>query len=94
VTRTSTPFRTANLSAATKFLWPIPDRGLSRRAHHIKAPTLIVHGESDRLIPVRYSEALAKLIPGARLERIRHAGHYPMVEAEAPFLDAVQTFLA
>jgi len=87
-------FRTINLSAATKFLWPLPDRGLSRRAKHITAPTLIVHGESDGLIPARYSDELAKLIPGAKVKRIRDAGHYPMVEQEAAFLDAVETFLA
>jgi pimeloyl-ACP methyl ester carboxylesterase len=87
-------FRTINLSAATKFLWPLPDRGLARRAKYIAAPTLIVHGESDGLIPARYSEELAKLIPGAAVKRIRDAGHYPMVEQEAAFLDAVLTFLA
>jgi pimeloyl-ACP methyl ester carboxylesterase len=87
-------FRTINLSAATKFLWPLPDRGLTRRARYISAPTLIVHGENDGLIPLRYSEALAGLIPGAKVKRIRDAGHYPMVEQEAAFLDAVETFLA
>jgi pimeloyl-ACP methyl ester carboxylesterase len=87
-------FRTINLSATTKFLWPLPDRGLSRRARYIAAPTLIVHGESDGLIPVRYSEELAKLIPGASFKRIRNAGHYPMVEQEAAFNDAVETFLS
>jgi pimeloyl-ACP methyl ester carboxylesterase len=87
-------FRTINLSAATKFLWPLPDRGLSRRAKYIVAPTLIVHGESDGLIPVRYAEELATLIPGANMKRIRDAGHYPMVEQEAAFLDAVETFLS
>jgi pimeloyl-ACP methyl ester carboxylesterase len=85
-------FRTINLSAATKYMWPIPDRGLARRARYIQAPTLILHGESDRLIPLRYSEALAKLIPGAEMRRLRDAGHYPMIEAEEPFLDAVQSF--
>lgn len=86
-------FRTTNLSAATKFLWPLPDRGLARRAGYIKAPTLILHGESDKLLPLSYSQALAKLIPGATVNRLRDAGHLPMVEAEGPFLDAVQTFL-
>jgi pimeloyl-ACP methyl ester carboxylesterase len=87
-------FRTTNLSAATRFLWPLPDRGLKRRARHIKAPTLILHGEADGLLPLHYSEALASLISGAKVQRIRDAGHLPMVENEAAFLDAVQTFLA
>jgi pimeloyl-ACP methyl ester carboxylesterase len=52
-----------------------------------------LHGESDGLIPMRYSEELAKLIPGAKVKRIRDAGHYPMVEQDAAFADAVMSFL-
>jgi len=86
-------YRTTNLSAATKFLWPLPDRGLARRARYIKAPTLIVHGESDGLLPVRYAKALAELIPAASLSVIARSGHLPMMEAEDAFVDAVERFL-
>ncbi|HXG36775.1 MAG TPA: alpha/beta fold hydrolase, partial [Dehalococcoidia bacterium] len=34
--------RAQSLSVATKFLWPIPDRGLHKRIHRIKAPTLLL----------------------------------------------------
>src|SRR5581483_2731416 len=37
--------RSRALAAAGKFLWPIPDKGLRKRLHRIKAPTLIVWGE-------------------------------------------------
>jgi pimeloyl-ACP methyl ester carboxylesterase len=43
--------RAMNLSAAGKFLWPIPDRGLRKRLPLIKSPTLIIVGGSDRLVP-------------------------------------------
>ena len=39
--------RLQSFSAAGKFLWPIPDKGLKRRIHRIKAPTLIIWGEAD-----------------------------------------------
>lgn len=86
--------RTTNLGTATKFLWPIPDRGLRRRLCHVSAPTLVVHGESDGVIPVAHAEELARLIPDAELETIPAAGHLPMFEAEDQFVNLVQKFVA
>ena len=37
------------LGATGKFVWPIPDKGLKKRIHRIKAETLIVWGEDDAL---------------------------------------------
>jgi len=45
------------------------------RLHHIHAPTLIIHGDCDRLIPPRNSEILAECIPSAKLVLIPNAGH-------------------
>jgi pimeloyl-ACP methyl ester carboxylesterase len=85
--------RAGNLSAAGKFLWPIPDRGLARRLPLIKAPTLVVTGESDRLISAPYGEAFASKIPGARLVTIAEAGHVPMAEQPDAFFEHVGAFL-
>jgi pimeloyl-ACP methyl ester carboxylesterase len=41
----------------------------------IQAPTLIVHGENDPLVPVACAHDLAQHIPGARLEIIPGMGH-------------------
>jgi pimeloyl-ACP methyl ester carboxylesterase len=41
----------------------------------ITAPTLVVHGTADPLFPIAHGEALAQLIPGARLLRLDGAGH-------------------
>ncbi|SRR5579871_1831139 len=86
-------FRAQNLGTATKFMWPIPDRGLVRRLPYICASTLVVHGEADGLIPLAYARALAEKIPDARVSIIRNAGHLPMIEAEAEFIAAVSQFL-
>jgi pimeloyl-ACP methyl ester carboxylesterase len=93
IDRAAQEFRATNLAAATKFLWPIPDRGLGRRLGYIACPTLVLHGESDGLLPLGHATALARGIPGADLVRIKAAGHLPMVEAEDAFLDAVGSFL-
>lgn len=82
-----------NIAVATKFMWPIPDRGLSRRLRYIKAPTLVLHGADDGLIPWPYAEALARGIPGAEARSIAGAGHLPMIEAEDAFLRELGAFL-
>ncbi|MGE0572456.1 MAG: alpha/beta fold hydrolase [Dehalococcoidia bacterium] len=86
--------RSKNLSVATKFMWPIPDRGLRGRLGYVEAPTLVVHGEQDGLVPVAYADEFARLIPGAKVARIAGAGHLPMVECEDAFVEAVEGFLA
>lgn len=86
-------FRMTNLAAATKFLWPIPDRGLSRRIAYVDAPTLVVRGEADGLVPAPYVDAWVKALPGARAVSVPAAGHLPMVEAEDKFIEIVDGFL-
>ncbi|MDO9524054.1 MAG: alpha/beta hydrolase [Gemmobacter sp.] len=86
-------YRNQNLGAASKFMWPIPDRGLSRRLRHVRAETLIVHGKRDGLLPTAYAHAFAKAIPGSRVVMIDGAGHLPMIEAEDVFVRTLQEFL-
>ena len=42
---------------------------------HVKAPTLVLHGSEDPLLPVRGGRATARLIPGARFSMIHGMGH-------------------
>jgi pimeloyl-ACP methyl ester carboxylesterase len=46
------------------------------RLGSIRAPTLVVHGEEDLVIPPRNGELLAKAIPGAELKLWPGAGHF------------------
>ena len=41
-----------------KFVWPIPEKGLRTRLHRVTAPTLIVWGADDALIPVGYANGV------------------------------------
>jgi 3-oxoadipate enol-lactonase len=41
----------------------------------IHAPTLVIHGESDRLVPPGNGKLIAERIPGAKLVMIPHASH-------------------
>jgi pimeloyl-ACP methyl ester carboxylesterase len=85
--------RVKRLATAGKFLWPLPDRGLKKRAHRIKSPTLVVWGESDKLIPPVYANEFTSRIKGARTAIIKQAGHMPMYEQQAEFVKTVLGFL-
>ena len=45
----------------------------------VTAPTLVVHGAGDRLVPLAHSEHTARLIPGAELRIIADCGHLGLV---------------
>lgn len=72
--------RLSTLNAAAKFLWPIPDKGLLRRLPRIKAPTLIIWGRQDGLIPVSYGRTFAATIPNAQLDVLEGASHLVQLE--------------
>ena len=55
---------------------------------------LIVHGENDRLLPLRNSQRLAALIPHAHLEVFTNCGHSPQEEVPHKLVASVQKFLA
>ena len=85
--------RTKRLTQASRFLWPIPDRGLKKRAWRIKAPTLLLWGESDRLIPPVYAGEFASRIRNSRTATIKEAGHMVMYEQPQAFVKTVGDFL-
>jgi pimeloyl-ACP methyl ester carboxylesterase len=72
--------RAKALSSAARYLWPIPNRGLGKRLHRVRAPTLVVWGERDGVISPGYGEAFRERIRGARLEVIAQAAHLPQEE--------------
>lgn len=54
------------------------------RLPQIAAPTLVIHGESDRLVPPENGRRIAARIPNATLVMIPHASHiFPTDQTEA-----------
>jgi pimeloyl-ACP methyl ester carboxylesterase len=82
------------LAMAGKILFPIPNRRLSKRLYRLTAPTLVLWGAADRLIPPAYAAQWQALIPGARLQMIDGAGHMLPWEQPEAFVDAIVKFLA
>jgi len=85
--------RIQSFTAAGKFLWPIPDRGLDRRIHRIQAPTLIIWGESDGLVPPIYAEDFRSNIKDSRVVIMKEAAHMPMHEKPDEWVSLISDFL-
>jgi len=77
------------LGAASKIMFPIPDRGLLTRLYRIQAKTILIWGESDRLIPPIYAQVFLKRIANADLAMIREAGHVVPYEKPEAVIRAI-----
>lgn len=62
-------------------------------ASRIEAPTLIVWGERDNLVPARLASTWHEAIAGSRLEIIPGTRHVPMVENASAFVEVLLDFL-
>lgn len=59
----------------------------------IKAPTLLLWGEKDRIIPVSDARRMRSLIPKCQLVVVENAGHKLPYEKPEAFVSAIQNFL-
>lgn len=64
------------------------------RLDQIKAPTLVIHGESDRLVPAANGKLIADRIPGAKLVLLPRAGHIFATDQTEAAQAAILEFLA
>jgi pimeloyl-ACP methyl ester carboxylesterase len=63
------------------------------RMKKVEAPTLVVHGELDRLIPISAARDLVRRRPDWTLVVIEGVGHVPMMETPDLFLRVVSQWL-
>jgi len=64
------------------------------RIAQITTPTLVIHGETDRLVPSANAQLIAKHIPGAKLVLIPHASHIFETDQPGAAHHAILEFLA
>jgi len=60
----------------------------------ITAPVLLLWGEEDDLVPVRYGRAAAAAITGSQLVVLPGVGHIPSIDAPADFVRILTDFAA
>jgi pimeloyl-ACP methyl ester carboxylesterase len=64
-----------------------------RRLPRITAPTLVVHGDQDRLVPMVNGRVVAKRIRGAQFKVIQNAGHILTTDQPEACAQNIQEFL-
>ncbi|HZX32973.1 MAG TPA: alpha/beta fold hydrolase [Rhodocyclaceae bacterium] len=84
--------RPGSATLATGLAW-LRDADLRTIVPTVATPTLIIHGAHDSLMPLPAAEALAALMPRARLEVFPASAHAPFISDPAGFQARVAAFL-
>ena len=71
----------------------ISQRRTDEEVSRISAPTLILHGTADVLMPLAGALRLHQLIPNSKLVEFEGAGHFYMADSRDEANDALLTFL-
>ena len=64
------------------------------RVDEVHAPTLVMHGSLDRVIPVAAAVELGRRRPDWRLEILDGVGHVPMLETPGLFMQTLESWSA
>jgi len=76
--------------AAARAFWPLGNTKLEKRLPLIEAPTLVVWGEADKVLPPGYAQRFAAGINGStRVQMIAGAGHLAYLDQPAVVAKAV-----
>lgn len=87
--------QTRAAEAAARIFWPLGNTKLERRLPFIQAPTLILWGEKDRLMPRSYAARIAKAIKANSETRIiAGAGHLAELDKPDEVAAAILEFMA
>jgi pimeloyl-ACP methyl ester carboxylesterase len=70
------------------------DPTLNDRLAAVTVPTLVIWGDSDRIVDTEYGRAFAAAIPTARFELLAGTGHVPQIETPQLLLDSISAFAA
>lgn len=63
------------------------------RLSSIRVPTLVIHGETDQLIPAKNADILASEIPGAKMVKLSKASHVFTTDSKEEAIHAILSFL-
>ena len=81
--------------AAARIFWPLGNTKLEKRLHLIQAPTLLLWGEHDRVMPRSYAQRFANATPGkSETQVIAGAGHLAELDKPAEVAAAILRWTA
>jgi pimeloyl-ACP methyl ester carboxylesterase len=79
--------------AAARIFWPLGNTRIEKRLRLIRAPTLLLWGEHDRIMPVAYADKFAKSIAGPTTVKIvAGAGHLAELDKPAEVVREISEF--
>src|SRR5438105_2919296 len=82
-----------SMTVLARLVWERPyDPKLPNRLRRVQCPTLLLWGDSDRLVPPAYGKAYHKYLPHAEFKLLRGCGHMGIFEKETEFVEAVASF--
>jgi pimeloyl-ACP methyl ester carboxylesterase len=70
------------------------EAAFEKRLKNVVAPTLVLFGEHDRVVPPGNAELLAREIPDSRIEILANAGHFFPLEVPERVVDVLVGFLS
>jgi pimeloyl-ACP methyl ester carboxylesterase len=59
----------------------------------VNMPTCVMWGTNDTVLPVRHADVARRIIPGARIEIVSGAGHFPHIEFPDRFVSVLTDFV-
>ena len=81
--------------AAARIFWPLGNTRIEKRLRLIQAPTLLLWGEHDKIMPRSYAETFARGIAGkTETKIIAGAGHLAELDKPAEAAKAILDFTA
>ena len=83
----------SRFNAYIKSLRGLLEHNMEALYKDITAPTLVIWGENDVIVPVKHADVIAEAIPGARKIIFKECGHIPMIEKSGDFNRVVGEFL-
>lgn len=83
----------ANRQTLALYAGSMADTSLLQRLGTINTPTLILWGDSDRIVTPEYGQAFASAIPTATFKILPKTGHLPHLETPDQTLSAVRDFV-
>lgn len=93
---TATQFNFSHMDFRSLAMWYqiMPHTDITDWLPRITAPTLVIHGSADPIVPPEQAEKIANAIPGATLEYLDGVGHFPFGEAPESLKRIVHDWLA
>jgi len=93
IERTFPCFQRLDLDAIIRYFKDMPHIDVVPQLEHIQAPTLVITGDRDPIVPPSQADQIAQLVKGAELAIISGAGHLPFAERPADYNNHLSQWL-